>query len=63
LAFEVIGNEPKIFIQEDLGAEAPLSQILEYGVASRDVDEIEAFNGELFYKGGPVFMTANEELS
>jgi hypothetical protein len=63
LAFDVIDDEPKVFIQEDLGSESALSQILEYDVATGDVEEIGAFKPDLFYKGGSAFMTANEESS
>jgi hypothetical protein len=51
----------KIYIQEDLGGFSTLSRILEYDISTGQIEEIAAFDGEIFYKGGSNFLTSNEE--
>jgi len=63
MAFEVIGGEAKLYLQEDLGSDSRLSKIWEYDIATGQLEEIAEHVGERFFAGGSQFLTTNEESS
>lgn len=63
MGFEVIGGQPKLYIQEDLGGDSRLSNIWEYDITTGQLEEIATFDGDMFFPGGASFLTSNEESS
>lgn len=63
VTFDVIGGQPKVYVQEDLGSDSRLSKIWEYDVASGQLEELAQFDAQRFFDGGSSFITTNEESS
>lgn len=63
MAFDVIGGQPKLYIQEDLGSDSRLSKIWEYDINTGQLEEIAQHDGQRFTAGGIGFLTTNEESS
>lgn len=63
MGFEVIGGQPKLYIQEDLGGDSRLSNIWEYDITTGQLEEIASHTGDMFSPGGASFLTSNEESS
>ena len=64
MCFEVIGGQPKLYIQEDLGGDARLSKIWEYDLTTGLLEEIARHAPSVFFNNdSPSFLTTNEESS
>jgi PKD repeat protein len=63
LTFDVVGGQPKLLIQEDLGGDAPLSKIWMVDLASGLIEEVASHDPDRFFPNGASFLTTNEESS
>ena len=63
MTFEVVGGQPKLYVQEDLGGESRLSKIWEYDLGTGQLEEIASHDPDVFFDGGANFLTTNEESS
>lgn len=63
MAFEVVGGQPKLLVQEDLGGDAPLSKIWMVDLATGLIEEVASHDPDRFFPGGASFLTTNEESS
>lgn len=63
VAFDVVGGQPKLLVQEDLGGDVRLSKVWAIDLVTGLVEEVAIHDPERFFPDGSSFLTSNEEAS